>query len=223
MYLKQSLLAGLVIGSFLIASTAEAKFLSVDPVQFDPNNPRPGMFNRYSYTLNDPINGIDPFGLDTVIVMKANPIGKAPMTGVYGHAFIQYRDTNTGETRISRAGPSAPYPGGASDAVKGKTFSGVNLITDDSVAKGSVDFNKPSAVDVQSVTVPDDIGVVTSQLKSFNDSVDKSNIPYNPKAQNSNTYAGDAFEAVTGVEPKNTTNVDLHGLKNDLPIKKPTP
>lgn len=37
-------------------------FLSVDPVTFmDTGNP--GMFNRYAYVENDPINMIDPFGL----------------------------------------------------------------------------------------------------------------------------------------------------------------
>lgn len=37
------------------------RFLSVDPVGFlDKGNP--GYFNRYAYTMNNPINAIDPDG-----------------------------------------------------------------------------------------------------------------------------------------------------------------
>jgi|GEM_PF-5095773 len=36
------------------------RFLSVDPVGFFPR--QPGMFNRYAYTLNDPINDVDQDG-----------------------------------------------------------------------------------------------------------------------------------------------------------------
>ena len=38
------------------------RFLAEDPVGFmDTGNP--GYFNRYSYTMNDPINAIDPTGM----------------------------------------------------------------------------------------------------------------------------------------------------------------
>jgi RHS repeat-associated protein len=37
------------------------RFLSVDPVTFMQDG-RTGMFNRYSYTLNDPVNMVDPDG-----------------------------------------------------------------------------------------------------------------------------------------------------------------
>jgi uncharacterized protein RhaS with RHS repeats len=36
------------------------RFLSIDPVGFSPN--APGMFSRYAYTLNDPVNMTDPTG-----------------------------------------------------------------------------------------------------------------------------------------------------------------
>jgi RHS repeat-associated protein len=40
---------------------ALGRFLSIDPVGFMPS--RPGQFNRYSYTYNDPINLTDPTGM----------------------------------------------------------------------------------------------------------------------------------------------------------------
>ena len=43
-------------------------------------------FNRYAYANNNP------------------------------YRFVEYRDTDTGESRIIRGGPSQSYPGGASDA-----------------------------------------------------------------------------------------------------------
>ena len=40
------------------------RFLSLDPVQGSAANPQP--LNRYSYTLNDPVNRLDPNGLCTI-------------------------------------------------------------------------------------------------------------------------------------------------------------
>ncbi|MEO1241216.1 MAG: RHS repeat-associated core domain-containing protein [Pseudomonadota bacterium] len=53
------------------------RFLSGDPVQFSERAPQ--MFNRYSYTLNEPLNAIDPDGLTRFratqpIVMAAAPL-----------------------------------------------------------------------------------------------------------------------------------------------------
>ena len=39
------------------------RFLSVDPVGFMTSGGNPGYFNRYSYTMNDPINLVDPTGM----------------------------------------------------------------------------------------------------------------------------------------------------------------
>jgi hypothetical protein len=41
---------------------------------------------------------------------------------------------------------------------------------------------------------------------------------YQPTNQNSNTYAGDAYQRVAGEAPVNKTDVKLPGLKNGLPI-----
>ena len=73
--------------------------------------------NLYAYVGNDPVNMVDPSGLATVVNLKAYPLGSIPLAGKFGHAYVQYRDTATGEVRISRAGPSQSYPGGASAAV----------------------------------------------------------------------------------------------------------
>ena len=38
------------------------RFLSIDPKGFEDTG-RPSMFNRYAYVSNDPVNGVDPFGM----------------------------------------------------------------------------------------------------------------------------------------------------------------
>lgn len=42
----------------------EARWLSVDPLGGDISNPQ--SLNRYAYVLNDPVNAIDPLGLDCI-------------------------------------------------------------------------------------------------------------------------------------------------------------
>lgn len=162
----------------------------------------------------------DPDGEDTIVALRANPIGRAPGVGTYGHAFVQYTDTETGESRISRAGPSAPYPGGSRDAITNRSFDGVNIEAIDTPAEQNIDFGQPGAVEVMSVTVEGDIGDVQSQLGTFNEQVNESQTPYQPRGPNSNTYAGDAFQHVTGQAPENDTDVSLPGLNNDIPLEE---
>ncbi len=42
------------------------RFLSVDPVTFLSSGENPDYFNSYAYTFNDPVNGVDPTGEQTV-------------------------------------------------------------------------------------------------------------------------------------------------------------
>ncbi len=57
-----------IVFSFMLVLTlfsnvpAQAKFLSADPVGFVESGLNPQMFNRYSYSLNDPVNRVDPDG-----------------------------------------------------------------------------------------------------------------------------------------------------------------
>ena len=55
---------GLIYAQARYMDPVIGRFLSNDPVGFSPGAPQ--MFNRYSYTLNDPVNAIDPDGRVTI-------------------------------------------------------------------------------------------------------------------------------------------------------------
>ena len=75
---------------------ALGRFLSIDPVGFMPS--RPGQFNRYSYTYNDPVNFIDP---DGKIAAGLKIEGQA-VAGKGGKFSLEVSvDFKTGEIRAS--------------------------------------------------------------------------------------------------------------------------
>lgn len=84
-------------GLMFTVSTAQARFLSIDPVQFDEKNP--ASFNRYAYTNNNPINMIDPDGQEAWLISR--PVGD---TGL-NHMFVGVKDDNTGVLTQFSYGP----------------------------------------------------------------------------------------------------------------------
>jgi hypothetical protein len=63
---------------FAVTSSATARFVSVDPVQANPNNST--NFNRYSYASNNPYRFTDPDGRDCVSTDKTTRCS-IPVTG----------------------------------------------------------------------------------------------------------------------------------------------
>ena len=169
--------------------------------------------NLYAYVGNDPANNTDPSGEDTVVALKANPLGAYPTGGNYGHAFVEYRDTETGETRISRAGPTARV---STIAVLLGVNSGGQVLATDTPASESIDYGAEGQILISETTVPETIGEVRGTLEAFNRKVNAAESPYNARRNNSNTYAGDAFELVTGEIPENTSELDLPALDSEL-------
>lgn len=108
----------LILGATLIcsmtATTASAKFLSVDPVTMIEMNNNPRYFNRYAYSFNDPINNIDPDG------RKVRNIGDPIQAGI---ALNYLSQSPTFEKQYSRlVGSSKTYNINFSSSVKSNNF-----------------------------------------------------------------------------------------------------
>ncbi len=95
------------------------RFLSIDPVGFSVGQPQ--MFNRYSYTLNDPVNLTDPFGLAPDNVMDRRSQALA-------HSIINHPKDTAIVAGIAAA---------SSVAVAGAFYAGVAIVEAGIVATGT--------------------------------------------------------------------------------------
>ncbi|MEQ8433851.1 MAG: RHS repeat-associated core domain-containing protein [Oceanicaulis sp.] len=110
--------SGLVYAQARFYHPALGRFLSPDPVGFADMGP--GYFNRYAYTINDPVNYTDPTGEEAYLISRPTGYGNA------NHMFVLVTDGATGEVR-------ARFSYGPSRLVAGRlvsltgTNSGTNL------------------------------------------------------------------------------------------------
>jgi len=190
----------------LIAQTAQARFLSVDPVQFDPENPIPGMFNRYAYVLNDPINGMDPFGEECVNASDGKTTcttddynvsfptpegfpGTDPSADNY-HYYNTPGESPIGETATRDWVRDNPTPGRPSPATPEGT-------RNDATPGGGIPFRNDSPVD----------SFVTTNTVTGNEVVVNATLPSHPLAP------GIVVREVAG-NPDGTSTINNYGEGN---------
>lgn len=129
-----------------------------------------------------------------------------------GHSFVQYDDTETGRSRIIRAGPGADG----------------NLLATDTPTALSIDALVPQERNLEvftifDVTITADFDDVREAVTEFGRQVNAADIDYGPIDNNSNRFTGDVFEAITSLEVRNSTDLDLPGFRGDLPVPQPQP
>lgn len=124
----------------------------------------------------------------------------------YGHAYVEIRDNITGDVWISRAGPSANYPGGLFAVMQDKGYTGITVQADVAVAyKQSSEYqqievkHRALLLNKELVTLNRPITDVLKEFNNYAKAVTDTKTLYRPRSTNSNAYAFGAAQKVTGV------------------------
>ncbi len=155
------------------------RFLSVDPVDFVSSGYNPGMFNRYAYTMNDPINLIDPDGRACTKTTGSNLCNRNYKTKIKSGRQAEKAERNHLRTndkeRIVSGRVSASYE--KDDSYKrGREYDIVSQTKDGHYNLTEVKFRKTKSKDIKSGIKPLEggqlvwriyQGVVTAQQASF--------------------------------------------------------
>ncbi|UZW62444.1 RHS repeat domain-containing protein [Lysobacter enzymogenes] len=203
------------------------RFLSVDPVTADSNSG--GNFNRYWYANNNPYRFTDPDGRRvaggctnecTYVQINYSKVSRAPG---YVHAYIVVVPKDGSTSHVVRAGPTG-----------GRSIGGDIQAVSPSAAEAfgiKPDFKKLQAVISTLTKAPDARGPqagsqtivktsasgeeVMKQLTHFVDAVNAARVNYDARGVNSNSFAFDAAQGLTGTRPAATPDPGNNALGSD--------
>lgn len=205
------------------------RFLSVDQVTAYGNSDG-RYFNRYWYAAGNPYKFTDPDGRRvaggctqdcTYVQMNYAQIPGAPR---YVHAYIVVIPKDGSESKVVRAGPAG-----------GRTMTGDIQAASPELAKSlgikpdsrklqattsslviSQDAKVPQAGSQTIVSTSASGGEVMRQLNRFKDAVNAAKINYDARGVNSNSFAFDAAQGLTGTRPVATPDPNNNALGNNL-------
>ncbi|TQV82588.1 hypothetical protein FKG94_07600 [Exilibacterium tricleocarpae] len=126
------------------------------------------------------------------------------------HGYVIVRDNLTGEEWISRAGP-----GGEGGNI---AFGSIKAVTVRNVPGSTSDYG--AQVNYSQVVLTTDMAPqsIVNSLSSFTNSVNQAQISYNPFVRNSNSYANQAVQSLTGARPP--TEVWAPGARGVLEVNR---
>ena len=150
----------------------------------DPSGFSGGDTNVFTYAANDPVNHVDPTGLDTEVYVGQTNIKGPHWLHAY-HTFVVLRDTDTGELFATRGGPSG-------DA------GNFGMLKPSSDVWNAKFKDKPSETISRRLIgrLPEPIDDAKRLVSRFNWIVTHSHIAYDPFGQNSNTYTGNLLKTL---------------------------
>jgi RHS repeat-associated protein len=161
-------------GARYYASTM-GRFMSPDPKMASGHAMNPQSWNRYSYSLNNPLKFFDPDGKEAILFYRAPDSGKSSLQD-FGHVFIYVRNEKTG-----RSGVFDFYP----DAGKSATHRSVDAARRDAHAGLSIP------------TTPEQADKMLDKM----DSLTKANLPFNADtASKTDILTGNVNDCVTTTE-----------------------
>ncbi|RUO18183.1 hypothetical protein CWE08_11905 [Aliidiomarina iranensis] len=137
-------------------------------------------------------------------------LGNTDPDGYPQHAFVIVRDNMTGEEWIARAGPGGEGGNAVFGSIKAKMVPNVLGSTEDYGAQ--INY---SQVVLTTNMAPQ---TIVDRLSTFKDVVNHAQISYNPLMRNSNSFAYQAVEVLTGARP--TTDVWAPGSQTRLRVEK---
>jgi len=156
--------------------------------------------------------------------LLARPLdGVIAVGDLNNHAFIEITDMSSGEVRYASLFPETHYK----DVTIDLPFTDndptitvpdyVQALPATSEVSANSDGVRTDAFELQSFTFKGDFDAINARVDKFNEFITGEEIPYFGVRQNSNTYAGDVYELVTGEEPENNVSWrNTPGLDGDL-------
>ena len=183
------------------------RFLAEDPMNMLSMEMNPGYFNRYMYTMNDPVNAIDPTGMQVeenseiiIVELKGNRISQ---TNLAGHAWTETTAAESGESFTVEGGPSVE--GGE---VGNSIEESINGLAghDDALLTAQVKDTHARSLPVETLdtaTIYGSFDELKEKANQFSNDLDESESQYDALSNTSNTVATGAFTALTGRTPTN--------------------